>query len=201
MHTNDGAPQPLAAVFAKATADDPAKRYPDMEAFAADLKAWRAHKPVTVRPASFVRRFRLWGRRNPAAAFGTLAAAICLVGFVVALVVGYVRTNHALTETARAQMRTAAALAQAEQEAASAAQALVFALTQIDRSQPDARDAELKRACKAVRSLQDRFPSNETIRAAESRLKYAIEAHQRRKMRRDGDLRPPRRPPPRAKES
>ena len=180
----------LAAVFAKATADDPAKRYADMEAFAADLKAWRMHEPVLARPASPVRRFRLWMRRNPAAAIGALAAAVCLVGFVAALVAGYASTSRALTETEQARMQTAEALAQAEQEAAAAAQALVFALTQ-GGDQPDAREAELKRACKAVRSLLDRFPSNDTIRAAESRLKYTIEAHQRLKSRKEGDRRSP----------
>jgi hypothetical protein len=46
-----------------------------------------------------------------------------------------------------------------------------------------------------------RFPSNETIRVAEGRLKYAIEAHHRVKSRRDGDLRSPRSLPPRVRES
>lgn len=181
----------LAAVFAKATADDPAQRYADMEAFAADLKAWRIHEPVLARPASPVRRFRLWTRRNPAAAFGALAAAFCLAGFIAALGAGYLRTSRALAETERARAQTAEALARTEQEAAAAAQSLVFALTPGDRSQPDAREAELKRACKAVRSLLDRFPSNDTIRAAEGRLKYTIEAHQRLKSRQEGVRRPP----------
>ena len=110
------------------------------------------------------------------------------------------RTSRALSETERARAETEKALAQTEQEAASAAQSLVFALTNIDRSQGDVRDAELKRACEAVRSLMVRFPSNETIRASQGRLKYAIEAHQRLKSRRGGNLRPPRRPPPQSKE-
>ena len=181
----------LVAVFAKATAADPAKRYPDMEAFASDLKAWRMHEPVLARPASPLHRFRLWTRHNPAAAFGVLAAAVGLAGFIAALVVGYLRTSSALAEAERARAQTAEALARTEQEAAAAAQSLVFALTQGDRSQLDMRETELKRACKAVRSLLDRFPSNGTIRAAEERLKYTIEAHQRLKSRKAGDRRPP----------
>ena len=176
------------------------ERYANVEAMLADLRRFLAHEPVAANPPSPLRRFRLFSRRNPLAAFGTVAAAFLLAAFVAALVVGYVRTTHALAETECARAETEKALAQTEQEAASAAQSLVFALTNIDRSQGDVRDAELKRACEAVRSLMVRFPSNETIRASQGRLKYAIEAHQRLKSRRGGNLRPPRRPPPQSKE-
>ena len=197
------APRPssdFAAILSKAAAQDPARRYESVEAMLADLRRFLAHEPVSANPPSPLRRFRLFARRNPLAAFGIVAAAICLAAFVAALAIGYVRTTRALAETERARAETEMALAQTEQEAASAAQSLVFALTNIDRSQGDARDAELKRACEAVRSLTDRFPSNETIRACQGRLKYAIEAHQRIKSRRGGNLRPPRRAPPRAAE-
>ena len=193
-------PPDFTAICAKATADDPSRRYGSVEALLADLRRFLAHEPVAANPPSPLRRFRLFARRNPLAAFGIVAAAFLLVAFVAALAVGYVRTTHALAETERARAQTEQALAQTEQEAAFAAQSLVFALTNIDRSQGDVRDAELKRACEAVRSLMVRFPSNETIRASQGRLKYAIEAHQRLKSRRGGNLRPPRRPPPQSKE-
>ena len=193
-------PPDFTAICAKATADDPSRRYGSVEALLADLRRFLAHEPVAANPPSSLRRFRLFARRNPLAAFGIVAAALCLTAFVAALAVGYVRTTQALAETERARAETEKALAQTEQEAASAARSLVFALTSIDRSQGDVRDAELKRACEAVRSLMVRFPSNETIRASQGRLKYAIEAHQRLKSRRGGNLRPPRRPPPQSKE-
>ena len=193
-------PPDFTAICAKATADDPSRRYGSVDALLADLRRFLVHEPVAANPPSPLRRFRLFARRNSLAAFGIVAAVFCLAAFVAALAVGYVRTTHALAETERARTQTEQALAQTEQEAASAARSLVFALTNIDRSQGDVRDAELKRACEAVRSLMVRFPSNETIRAAEGRLKYAIEAHQRLKSRRGGNLRPPRRPPPQSKE-
>ena len=191
----------FAAILTKASNGNPVLRYPSMDALIADLRRYLAHEPVAARYASPWRRARLFARRNPLAAFGTVAAAVCLAAFVVSLAVGYVKTSRALEETERARARTAEALAQTEQEAARAAQSLVFALTNIDRSQDDKRDAELKRACEAVRSLMSRFPSNETIRVAEGRLKYAIEAHHRVKSRRDGNLRSPRSRPPRVRES
>lgn len=190
----------FAAICAKATDPKPENRYLSVEALLADLRRFIAHEPVAANPPSPLRRFRLFARRNPLAAFGTVAAVVLLVAFVAALAGGYVRTTRALAETERARTETEKALAQTEQEAASAARSLVFALTNIDRSQGDVRDAELKRACEAVRSLMVRFPSNETIRASQGRLKYAIEAHLRLKSRRGGNLRPPRRTTPRAAE-
>ena len=190
-------PPDFDAILSKATANDPSRRYDSVEALLADLRRFLAHEPVIANPPSPLRRFRLFARRNPLAAFGIVAATFLLAAFVAALAVGYVRTTRALSETERARAETEKALAQTEQEAASAAQSLVFALTNIDRSQGDVRDAELKRACEAVRSLMVRFPSNETIRASQGRLKYAIEAHLRLKSRRGGNLRPPRRAPPR----
>ena len=179
-------PPDFAAICAKATAHDPTDRYESVEAMLDDLRRFLAHTPVAANPPSPLRRFRLFARRNPLAALGTVSAALLLAAFVAALAVGYVRTTRALAETERARAQTEKALAQTEQEAASAARSLVFALTNVDRSQGDVRDAELKRACEAVRSLMVRFPSNETIRASEGRLKYAIEAHQRIKSRRGG---------------
>ena len=193
-------PPDFDAILSKATANDPSRRYDSVEALLADLRRFLAHEPVAANPPSPLRRFRLFASRNPLAAFGIIAAMILLAAFFAALTIGYVRTTRALTETERARAETEKALAQTEQEAAFAAQSLVFALTNIDRSQGDVRDAELKRACEAVRSLMVRFPSNETIRASQGRLKYAIEAHQRLKSRRGGNLRPPRRPPPQSKE-
>ncbi|MBQ3290480.1 MAG: serine/threonine protein kinase [Kiritimatiellae bacterium] len=193
-------PPDFDAILSRATAFSPSNRYDSVDALFADLRRFLAHEPVAANPPSPLRRFRLFARRNPLAAFGVVATAFLLAAFVAALAVGYVRTTHALAETEHARAETEKALAETEQEAAFAAQSLVFALTNIDRSQGDVRDAELKRACKAVCSLMVRFPSNETIRASQGRLKYAIEAHQRLKSRRGGNLRPPRNIPPRVAE-
>ena len=181
------------AICAKAANAEPSQRYKDVEALLSDLRRFIAHEPVAANPPSTARRFRLFARRNPLAAFGAAATVVLSVAFAAALATGYIKTAQALVEAQKARAETEKALALTEKEAASAAQALVFALTKIDRSQPDKRNAELQRASECIRSLQERFPSNETIRASQGRLKYAIEAHHRLKKRNDGKSRMPQR--------
>ena len=176
------------AICAKATNAEPSKRYNSIEALLSDLQRLIAKEPIAANPPSMVRRFLLFARRNPLATVGAVATIVLSIAFAAALIVGYVKIAQALVEAQNARAQTEKALEQTENEAASAAQALVFALTKIDRSEPDKRDAELKRASECIRSLQERFPSNETIRASQGRLKYAIEAHNRLKSRH-----PPRR--------
>ena len=106
------APEPdLAAILSKATAQDPSRRYESVDAMLFDLRRFLAHQPVAANPPSVLRRFRLFARRNPFAACGVGAAAVLLVAFVTALVVGYVRTARALAETERARAETEQALA------------------------------------------------------------------------------------------
>ena len=181
------------AICAKAANAEPSHRYKNVEALLSDLRRFIAHEPVAANPPSTARRFRLFARRNPLAAFGVAATIVLSVAFAAALFIGYMKTAQALVEAQNARAQTEKALKLTEKEAASAAQALVFALTKIDRSQTDKRNAELQRASECIRSLQERFPSNETIRASQGRLKYAIEAHQRLKKRNDGNSRIPHR--------
>ena len=212
-------PSDLAAIFNKMTAPEPDTRYPDMETVADDLHRYLRHEPVRAQPPSLVRRFSLWTRRNPAAAIGAVVAAVCLVGFILALAFGFVRSRRALaqtqaarteteaalmqaqaarTETEAALAQTQAALAQTEAEAAHAAQALAEALTITDINEPDKRDGELQRALAAAEDLAARFPANADIAAAVEQLKKARANHARFLKRRGGmGRRPFRRPPPR----
>jgi len=198
-------PSELTAIFNKMTAPEPDARYPDMEAVAADLQRFLRHEPVRAQPPSLVRRFSLWTRRNPAAAIGAAVAAVCLVGFILALAFGFVQSRRALAQTQAARAETEAALAQAqaalaqtEAEAAHAAQALAEALTVTDINEPDKRDGELQRALAAAEELAARFPANADIAAAVEQLKKARENHARFLRRRSGmGRRPFRRPPPR----
>ena len=156
------APQPdFAAIISKATAHDPARRYESVEAMLADLRRFLAHKPVAANPPSLLRRFRLFARRNPLAAFGTAAAAICLMAFVASLAVGYVKTSRALEAT--------------HQEAARAAQSLAATMTNFDRGERDPRDTELRRALEVAESLAARFPDDETIKASVEAIRKARE--------------------------
>ena len=151
----------FAAICAKATAQDPARRYKSVDALLADLRRFVAHKPVTANPPSPLRRFRLFARRNPLAAFGTVAATICLAAFIAALAVGYVKTSRALEAT--------------HQEAARAAQSLAATMTNFDRSEQDPRDTELRRALEVAESLAARFPDDETIKASVEAIRKARE--------------------------
>ncbi len=178
----------FARVLAKASSLDSESRYSDIATFAEDLRRCRAGEPTMANPPSPVRRLRLWARRNPPAALGLASTLLLLVGLVVVLFVSYVRISDALAETS-------AALAQTEREATAAARSLSVVVTSIDRTEPDRRDAELKRALVAAEGLQKRFPENAEIRAVVERLNYAREKHAQ--LRANGrTLRPPRRPPP-----
>ena len=144
-----------------------------------DLRRFLAHKPVAANPPFFFRRFRLFARRNPLAAFGVVAASILLAAFVAALAVGYVRTNRALAAT--------------EREAASAAQSLAKVVAEIDRENSDKRGTEIARALTAAERLAARFPDNVEIAEAVEKLKSAREAHARFLERRGGAMRLQRR--------
>ena len=170
-------PRDFAAILDKATREDPKERYESMEAMLADLRRFLAHEPIAANPPSPLRRFRLFARRNPLAAFGTIAAVFLLAAFVAALTVGYVRTTRALAETERARAETEQALAKTHQEAAQAAQSLATALVTVDRGESDPRDAELRRALEFAERLNARFPNDKTILEAIEKLKKARDAH------------------------
>jgi len=74
----------LEAIVAKATARDPAQRYRTVDAFADDLRAYLAHRPVEARPRNAAGRARLAARRSPGAAalvaltFGALVSATAI---------------------------------------------------------------------------------------------------------------------------
>lgn len=165
----------FAAICARATAPDPARRYADMDAMLDDLRRFLVHRPVAANPPSLFRRFRLFARRNPLAASGIVAASILLAAFVAALAIGYMKTSRALAAT--------------ELEAASAAQSLAKVVAEIDRADSDKRDAEIVRALTAAEHLAERFPENAAIADAVARLKAAREAHLRFKTRRGGAMR------------
>jgi len=149
------------AICNKATAYAPSDRYESVEAMLADLRRFLAQEPVIANPPSPLRRFRLFTRRNPLAAFGTVAAATCLAAFVAALAVGYVKTSRALEAT--------------HQEAARAAQSLAATMTNFDRSERDPRDTELRRAQEVAEALAARFPDDETIKASVEAIRKARE--------------------------
>lgn len=91
-----GVDSDLRAIIAKSLAEDPAKRYPSMADMADDLANYLDHRPVAAARPSPLRRVLLWARRDAFRAAACLFAAVCAAGFVIALVVGFVRTHHAM---------------------------------------------------------------------------------------------------------
>ncbi len=106
-------PEPeLAAIIARATADDPAARYPTADALADDLGAWMAGRVVSAMPggrgyaiAKFVRR-----HRTSVALAGT--ALVLLIGALVAVLAANRQARIAeATSTARFQQTRSVAKA------------------------------------------------------------------------------------------
>ena len=160
-HCGGNVPRDFAAIVDKAASNDAASRYESVELMLFDLRRFLAHKPVAANPPSLLRRFRLFAQRNPLAAFGTVAAAICLMAFVASLAVGYVKTSRALEAT--------------HQEAARAAQSLAATMTNFDMGERDPRDTELRRALEVAESLAARFPDDEIIKASVEAIRKARE--------------------------
>ena len=154
-------PRDFTAIVDKAASNDVASRYESMDVMLADLRRFLAHEPVAANPPSPLRRFRLFARRNPLAASGTVAAALSIAAFVVVLAAGYVRTARALEAV--------------HQEAARAAQSLAATMTNFDRSEVDPRDTELRRALEVAEALAARFPDDETIKASVEAIRKARE--------------------------
>jgi formylglycine-generating enzyme required for sulfatase activity/serine/threonine protein kinase len=95
----------LAAICARAMAREPAARYPDLRALAAELRAWTEHRVVEAHGAGLWRHFRKWLRRNRATA-ATIAIAAALLAIATLAFVWQLRA-------ARNEARTAATIATA----------------------------------------------------------------------------------------
>lgn len=101
----------LRAVFAAATAADPAARTPSADSLAAELQRWLDHWPVAARPATTWHSLRLWGRRAPR----TVAAVAALLVSVLASLAASTLSWRA--ERAARERATAAQVAQAQRYA------------------------------------------------------------------------------------
>jgi len=149
----------FAAICGKAANPDPTSRYESVDSMLADLRRFLAQEPVAANPPSPLRRFHLFSQRNPLAATGAIAVVVCLLAFVQALAIGYVKSSRALEAVHR--------------EAAMTAQSLATILTDFDRNEGDPREQELSRALEVVESLAARFPDDETIKESMEAIRRA----------------------------
>lgn len=101
-------PRDLEAIVLKCLAHEPSHRYPSAAALADDLRRFLEDRPIRARRASRLERAVRWCRRNPALAVVSATAALLMVAFVGAAIVGHVRTRTAYRETRRALAQTEA---------------------------------------------------------------------------------------------
>ncbi len=93
---------PLRAIVDKALAPAPEQRYATVKELADDLERFLDHRPVTAFAPSTRYRLRLWVARNRARAVLLATLALCLILAASALLLGYLRSERARAETARA---------------------------------------------------------------------------------------------------
>ena len=97
----------LAAIIACATALQPEDRYPSIDMFLADTRAYLGHYPVSAFKSSRGYRFGKFFKRHPVGTFGAGAGMLGLVGALAAMTMLYQRANTAreATETRFAKAR------------------------------------------------------------------------------------------------
>ncbi|MBK8977480.1 MAG: protein kinase [Planctomycetes bacterium] len=126
-----GLPRDLETICAKAIEGVPSHRYATAAAFARDLRAFVAFRPIAARPPALPRRAWFWLRRNPAVAV-TLVLAVG-----VAAVLGGARiVEHLQRRAALRELSAVCARSLANGDAAGVA-AAIDKLVAIDDSRPE----------------------------------------------------------------
>ncbi len=126
----------LAAIVARATAADPAARYPSAEALAADLARYRAREPLAALPATLGYVGRKWLRRHWPVAAAVVIFVVTITGFTLQLEADRDRAYAAEREAVAERDRATAA----EQ---SSRQINDFLLSMLDGADPDAGSGEV----------------------------------------------------------
>jgi serine/threonine-protein kinase len=96
----------LKAIVARATADDPAERYPTVEAMRDDVAAWRGGFPVAAAGGGRGYVFGKFVRRHRLAVGGAATAGVLLVGAFAATLVANARAEAARAEAERRFQQT-----------------------------------------------------------------------------------------------
>jgi WD40 repeat protein len=105
-HYNRAVPRDLATVLVKAMDRDPARRYPSISAFAADLDRVRQRLPIAARPPGSLLRLSRWCQRHPALATGLTLGFVLTAGTPTAIALGIAgQRDLALAAEGQAQLR------------------------------------------------------------------------------------------------
>jgi serine/threonine protein kinase len=102
-----GLSKDLEAICLKALDRDPARRYADAGALAEDLRRWLRQEPTAARPVNLLNRGLRWCRREPsqAAAVGTIAVALLVIGVAGLVFSSYLAVKNALLAETNIQLQ------------------------------------------------------------------------------------------------
>ena len=87
-------PRDLETICLKCLEKEPARRYPDCQALADDLRRWLEGEPVTARRPGIGERLVRWTRRNPALAGMLAALVVVILGSMTGLTALYVNAEQ-----------------------------------------------------------------------------------------------------------
>jgi eukaryotic-like serine/threonine-protein kinase len=160
-------PKDLETICLKALQHDPNNRYATAKAFAEDLEAWLAGRPIQARPVGAAEQLWRWAKRNPLPATLIAALIITLTAIAIGASIFAVRIEHARrravdAETIANQQLYASRLAHARasrlsREAGHRLDALA-AIKQAASSQPtlELRNEAIAALCLVDMSIRDR---------------------------------------------
>jgi len=158
---------------------DPARRYANAIAFAADLANWQQGESTTARPFSTIQRFKRWVRRSPAVAALTLAVA-ALLSVAAAISVGAVimvsQSNREVenkVKIADAQTRKAVEQATKAQAAILAAKAETEKAEQVTMRFGDAKKRYDEALARFEKAKKERLAKDEEVAAKKAELDEA----------------------------